>query len=407
MHVLFSTIFVVFLTATTFAQTSTEPASEPPPETRAEALRRERESKAGSTVPNKYDGLQRTLNIAEETAARLFVRDGLHPKIGSLTTGSGIAYGLGYRSRAPFAGRVILDTFGAASFSKYWAIETRAIFPNVAGGRIVAQAIGSLREYPEETFYGLGPDSSTGNEGSFLLRTARVGASAGVSPLRYTTIGGGLDYLTPRVRRGRDDESIHDVFPRRDLPGVEAGTDYVRTTVFAEFDYRVPRNARQGGYYRVDRSHYSDRTSGAYSFNRTDVDLRQYFGFFNGRRVIALRGLLSTTDGDDGAVPFYLMPYLGGKDTLRGYRDYRFRAPHAMLLQAEYRWEIWSALEGALFYDTGKVANVRSDLSFKNLESAYGFGFRFNTDEAVVMRFDAAFGSRDGKRLHISLGGFF
>jgi hemolysin activation/secretion protein len=101
------------------------------------------------------------------------------------------------------------------------------------------------------------------------------------------------------------------------------------------------------------------------------------------------------------------MPSLGGKDTLRGFRNYRFRGPHSLLLQAEYRWEIWSALEGALFYDAGKVVFARRDLTLKGLEHAYGFGFRFNTDSAVIVRFDAAFGSRDGKRLHMALGGVF
>jgi hypothetical protein len=53
------------------------------------------------------------------------------------------------------------------------------------------------------------------------------------------------------------------------------------------------------------------------------------------------------------------------------------------------------------------VALERRDLNLKSLQHAYGFGFRFNTDQAVVMRFDAAFGSRDGKRLHMTLGGVF
>ena len=39
------------------------------------------------------------------------------------------------------------------------------------------------------------------------------------------------------------------------------------------------------------------------------------------------------------------MPTLGGNDTLRGFREYRFRGPHAILGQAEYRWEIWSGLD--------------------------------------------------------------
>jgi len=106
-------------------------------------------------------------------------------------------------------------------------------------------------------------------------------------------------------------------------------------------------------------------------------------------------------------MPFYLMPTLGGKDTLRGFREYRFRGPHAILGQVEYRWEIWSGLDAALFYDAGKVADRRGDLNFKDLERDYGSGFRFNTNEAIVFRVDAGFGSRDGKHLYIVFGGNF
>jgi hemolysin activation/secretion protein len=126
------------------------------------------------------------------------------------------------------------------------------------------------------------------------------------------------------------------------------------------------------------------------------------------RRVIAVRLYLSTSDTEPGArMPFYLMPTLGGHDSLRGFRDYRFRGPHAILTNAEYRWEIWSGLDAALFYDAGKVALRRSDLDFKGLNKAYGFGFRFNTDNGTILRIDAGFGSQDGKHLYIVFGDVF
>ena len=122
----------------------------------------------------------------------------------------------------------------------------------------------------------------------------------------------------------------------------------MRSSGFFEVDYRQPLNARRGGWYRVEFSRYEDHSLDAYSFNRVDVDLRQYVSFLAERRVIAARAYVSTSTADAGqTVPFYLMPYLGGNDTLRGFREYRFRGPHAVLLQAEYRYEIWSGLEGA------------------------------------------------------------
>jgi hypothetical protein len=74
--------------------------------------------------------------------------------------------------------------------------------------------------------------------------------------------------------------------------------------------------------------------------------LRQYVSFLAERRVLAGRIQIATTDADrPGAIPFFLLPSLGGNDTLRGFRAHRFRGPHSILLQGEYRWEIWSGLE--------------------------------------------------------------
>ena len=79
--------------------------------------------------------------------------------------------------------------------------------------------------------------------------------------------------------------------------------------------------------------------------------------------------------------------------TLRTSRDYRFRDTHAMWMNAEYRWEAFSALDMALFTDWGKVASKFSDLDFSNLEHAYGIGFRVIAAHTVVFRIDLATGS--------------
>ncbi|MGH9203449.1 MAG: BamA/TamA family outer membrane protein, partial [Vicinamibacterales bacterium] len=217
--------------------------------------------------------------------------------------------------------------------------------------------------------------------------------------------------LTPRVGAGKNSTvpTILDRFNEQTAPGLGVDTQYIRSSAFVDVDYRVPLNARRGGWYRVEFSRFDDREDGAWSFNRTDIDLQQFIGFFADRRVLALRGYVSTSDAPEGSngVPFFMMPWLGGNDTLRGFRNYRFRGPHALLLQAEYRWEIWSGLDGAFFYDAGKVALRRADLKLKDLEDDYGIGFRFNTSNGVILRVDAAFGSREGKHLHIVFGGVF
>ena len=125
-----------------------------------------------------------------------------------------------------------------------------------------------------------------------------------------------------------------------------------------EIDYRRPKNAKQGGYYRAEFSQYNDQDGSAFTFSRFDVDLRQYVSFLGDRRSLVGRFVLSTSDVEAGRrVPSVTVPSLGGQNTLRGSHLHRFIGPHAILLQAEYRWDIWSALEAALFYDAGKVTS--------------------------------------------------
>jgi len=388
----------------------TDGASAQEPATRAEADRNRREEKAAGTKPYEPNGLERAIKFAETKGIFILDREGFYPKLGSLTVGSGFAYGLGFRHRRLFENTGALDLWAAASIRRYNAVEARLTFPRLAGNHLHLETWASRRDYPQENFFGLGPDSRRADRSDYAIRTTHVGGRAGVRPVEPLLVGGGLEYLQPRLGRGNGSRlpDLPDIFQPSQVPGFQARSDFLRSDAFIEVDYREPRNARQGGWYRFDYSHYDDRTAGTYTFNRLDADVRQFIGFLAGRRVIAARIFVATSDatGDD-AVPFYYMPTLGGNDTLRGFREYRFRGPHAMLFQGEYRWEIWSGLDGALFYDTGKVANRRSDLDWSDLERDYGFGFRFNTDNGVVFRVDAAFGSRDGKHLHIVFGGIF
>lgn len=385
-------------------------AQAPEPQTRAEADRQPREEKDAETETYRKNRVERALDFAQDRAIFIVDREGFYPKIGSLTVGSAFAYGLGFRDRDLFNNEGQLDIWAAASLRQYWATEARMTFPSLADGHLHLEGWASRRDYPQENFFGIGPDSVRADRADYAIRTNHFGGRAGVRPVKPVLLGGGLEYLHPVVGRGRNDNypDITEQFPPDDLPGLEPQANFLRTTAFAEVDYRQPLNARKGGWYRFDFSHYDDRTAGAFTFNRFDVDLRQFVSVLAERRVFAARLFMSTSETDgDQVMPFYFMPTLGGNESLRGYREYRFRGPHAILVQGEYRWEIWSGLDAALFYDAGKVANRRSDLDFSHLESNYGIGFRFNTNNGTILRVDAAFGSRDGKHLYIVWGGVF
>ena len=386
------------------------PALAQAPESRAEALRQQRAQKAASLAPYEPGRLESAMTFAEDKAVALIGREGFYPKLGSLATGSGFAFGAGFRSSPVFRHHGTLDIWTAGSMKKYWAAEARATFPELANGYVFAEGWAARREYPQEEFFGVGAGARRADRVNFALRRTVFGARAGVRPVPALRAGGALQYIQPMLGPGERAgvASIETLFSDATAPGLAVQPDYLLTSGFVELDYRQPINARRGGWYRVEFGRYDDRDFDAYSFNRLEVDLRQYVPFLAERRVLAGRALVSTSDVETGqTMPFYLMPHLGGNDTLRGFREYRFRGPHALLLQAEYRYEIWSGLDGALFYDAGKVAHRRSDLDFAGLEKDYGFGFRFNTDKGVVMRVDAGFGSSDGRHLYITFGGVF
>ncbi len=89
--------------------------------------------------------------------------------------------------------------------------------------------------------------------------------------------------------------------------------------------------------------------------------------------------LVTTTADANDVIPFYMLPTLGGQDidsrvSLRGFENYRFRAPDTMFVQAEYSLPVYDPFALLLFYDAGNVGNTLGDLSFANLRQDGGFG---------------------------------
>jgi len=401
---------IVFSSATAFAVPAFGQTPPDEPQTRAELLQRKREEKQRAAEPYRPTGLERAMQLGENRIVPLLQRDGVYAKLGALTTGSGFAYGAGFRDRSLVNGRGSLDTWAAASLRKYWTLEARARYPIAAGDRVAVEGYARKYDYPQEEFFGVGPDSRRVDQTTYELRGLATGGQLAVQATRQLSFGAGAEYLRPTADEGgnREHRSIEEVFDQGGAPGLSTAHEFVRSLGQVTFDYRQPLNARRGGWYNLGVSRYEDRRGNATTFTRTDLELRQYVSFLAERRVLAGRIQVATTDADrPGAIPFFLLPSLGGNDTLRGFRAHRFRGPHSILVQGEYRWEIWSGLEAAFFTDAGKVTQTRDDLNFTSLEHDYGVGFRFNTDNGVVVRVDTAFGSRDGKHLHIVFGGIF
>jgi len=97
-------------------------------------------------------------------------------------------------------------------------------------------------------------------------------------------------------------------------------------------------------------------------------------------------------------VPFYLLPSLGGSNSLRGYLDYRFRDRDMLLMNAEYRWPILRRVDAAVFYDAGSVASA-SNLLSREIYTDYGAGLRLHSATRMLVRLDVARGAEGARAL--------
>jgi len=382
------------------------------PTTRAETLQREREEKAQHLKPPEHGRLERGLMDLE--SGRVFERilnpaEGLYPKIGNITTGSGFSFGPGYRYPRLFGGQVEFSSFVAASFTQYWMIDARLDAPRLANGRVGLGIHGQRYDFPKEDFFGLGPDSSRDNEVIYGLRNTVLGGYGTVRPMSWLELTAGVDYLNPDIDPLSEEDSLLRVFTPADAPGVLVQPDFFRYTATLDVNTRFPRgNARRGGRYAITYRRYDDTETNFFSFNRVDIDLQQYVPLVRDRRILALHARAVMTDADAGAeVPFYFQPTLGGPDDLRGFRNLRFRDRNTLLFQAEYRWEIFTAVDGAIFYDIGKVAPRRQDFNLSEFERDFGIGFRFGTSNGVFLRVEGAFGSSAGAHFILRFGNVF
>jgi outer membrane protein assembly factor BamA len=382
------------------------------PTTRAETLQQQREEKAQRLTPPTHNRLERGLMDLE--SGRVFERllnppEGLYPKIGNITTGSGFSFGPGYRYPRLFGGQVEFSSFIAASFSQYWMIDVRLDAPRLANERVGVGVHAQRYDFPSEDFFGLGPDSSRDNETIYGLRNTVIGGYGTVRPMSWLNLSAGVDYLNPAIDAITEDDSLLRVFSPADAPGVLVQPEFYRYTATIDVNMRNPRgNPRRGGQYALTYQRYDDTGRDLFSFDRVAIDLQQYIPLVRDRRVLALRARTVMTDADsDAEVPFYFQPTLGGPDDLRGFRHFRFRDRNTLLFQAEYRWEIFTAVDGAIFYDIGKVAPRRQDFHLSEFERDFGIGFRFGTANGVFLRIEGAFGSAAGTHFILRFGNVF
>lgn len=408
-RIVFTAMAVVYI-ASAQEQTSAERLA---PQTRAGLIQLRRMQKSTALQPDVPDRVEQAIQYVKEHKVLEHVFQGykgFRPRIGGLVTGSGFGAGPEYYRSGLLHGNAVFRASVRGSLRKFYVLDSEVSLPKLANGRLFLDFYAAHRDYPRIDYYGPGADSAKSGRSGFLMEDTSFQANGGVVLARHLRVGGFGRYLMVNVGPGRDDRFISTdrIFTEANTPGIQTQTNFAHAGGFVQYDWRDnPGVPRSGGNYVAEYSTYTDLLRSRYSFDRVDLEAQQYIGFFHKRRVIVLRGRVEATDARHGNVtPFYLQPTLGGSDDLRGFRPFRFYDNNSMILNGEYRWELTTGVDMALFADAGRVFHDWRDIGFRDLEKDYGFGFRFHSQNGVVFRLDTGF-SREGFQVWFKFNNVF
>ncbi len=334
---------------------------------------------------------------------------GIRPVIGGMPSGSGAVFGGGYIHGLD-AQYVQFQINGRYSTRGYTMFDGQLVFPPPqVGRRIEFKLDGAYRDLTSLRFYGLGNDSAVDDRSTYLLRDKTFMGSAWLNPRGLLSFGAQGGIIRARTDSGDAGTSLEENFVPEDVPGF--GLEETNFGVFggwAEFDLRSKwEQPNVGIVFRLTALRYEDSELNRFDFTRAIGDVKAYIPLGPKSRILALRVRAQHSNPDEGhEVPFYLMETIGGANTIRGFREWRFRDRGNLLMSAEYRWEIWTHIDLSFFVDAGKVFFDTDELDFDGLKTGYGFGLRAHAPGGFTLRMDIA-NSFEGFKFHIGGGPSF
>ena len=167
-----------------------------------------------------------------------------------------------------------------------------------------------------------------------------------------------------------------------------------------------PGYSGSGGLYRVQVDDYHDHDNDAYSFRSLEAEVRQLIPLLRANWVLALRGLATTTDIDDSsAVPYFLLPSLGGGTPAR---LSGLPLPRSQPAADERGGALDAGAvsgHGALLRRGQGRSRTPRDLDFNDLQDSYGIGMRLVGPKGYAFRVEVAHSREHSARLIFSAGG--
>lgn len=296
----------------------------------------------------------------------------------------GIAYGYYFRSKD-------MSRISSFSGSAVYTFRNQFMFnftPKIYfdEGKWFLYSNLNFRNYPDY-YFGIG-NKPTDTKQAFTSRNMALLFQPQYIVSKNIFVGASLSFRTERVITDSTFEiNKTDIFNQFGSTGWEP---FSQTSVglVAAYDTRDNQFYPERGIFAKTSFTVSGAGWGSsYTLQELSVDFRQYIPLFHSH-VLAWQACYTGIYGT--SIPFQLLPTVGGRDLLRGFRQGMYRENVAMVFQTEYRIPVYKRLKAAVFCSVGDVMNS-SDYKIDKLKAAYGAGLRCRLNDARVhLRFDLA-----------------
>ena len=329
-------------------------------------------------------------------------RNGFYAELSNMITGSGwVSLGPGYR-RYVMNDKAFIDGSAAISWRAYTMMQARFEMPQLFNDRLSVGTQAMWQNQTQINYFGIGPNSLEADQSQYQMQSLDTVGYATFRPepqLALTGEAGFLrrpDIMSPSGPFKPALPATTEAFPTN--PGVSEPfqPNYAHTELSLTSDTRDHRSYPTSGHvYRVQMNAFFDQSTsiGQFTFRQYEAEGVQFIPLRDDRNwVLALHGWLVASDVPGGnEIPFYLLPSLGGNNSLRSYTDYRFHDQNLLLTNVESRWGLWTNLDGALFLDAGNVGATAGNLNLDKI--SIGGGLRLHTQKATFARLDIAHGA--------------
>ncbi|HEU4390310.1 MAG TPA: BamA/TamA family outer membrane protein [Blastocatellia bacterium] len=330
---------------------------------------------------------------------------------------------LGFGIQATTADLIPYVEFRATAITSpnfFRRVEGEAYIPRVFDTKTHADIWFDYIRRTKDNFFGIGPRIPNTSQTNVDLEQRIYAGLVAHDFTDRVQVGGYVSVSNASTYRGQRDSDIPiDVLFSGDpnvvpvtkwAPGLLSNAKIVWYGGFALYDARDHSHGLTKGAYFYGRMGSADGLDNKNAFSdygwlEGEIDGRGYLPLGSDKTSLAVRVYANLKDPKGGSqIPFYNQSFLGGRNYVRGYKNFRYRGDSLLMGSVELRQTVWAqkedrGLDVFGFGDAGQVWGdnrsqtdpavlANKDFSSSNWRAGIGGGFQYRYSKAFAGRID-------------------